>query len=317
MNALATYVEEGVGAARHPLLDQVGNTPLLPLQAIGKDLPPAVRLRGKAEFRNPTGSVKDRPAAGILTAALADGAFDGGRALLDSTSGNMGIAYAAFGAGLGIPVHLAVPANASPARLATMRAFGAELTLTDPLEGSDGARVAAAGMAAAEGDRYYFANQYSNPNNWRAHYRTTGPELVAGTGGRLTHVVAGMGTSGTLMGIGRYLADQGLSVERVAVQPDGPLHGLEGLKHYPSTPTPPIYDPSLVDRIETVATEDAYRMTRRLAREEGLLVGVSAGAAALAGLRLASELAQGDVVVILPDHGDRYLDEPFWQGERP
>lgn len=314
MNAITFSTQEHLNTLNHPLLDQVGNTPLLPLRRIGADLPAAVRLWGKAEFRNPTGSVKDRPAAAILTAALTAGELEDGRALLDSTSGNMGIAYAAFGAALGVPVHLAVPSNASAARLSMLRALGAVLTLTDPLEGSDGARVIATEMAERDGgQRYFFADQYSNPNNWRAHYRTTGPELVEQTDGQLTHVVAGMGTSGTLVGVGRFLADQELLVEHVAVQPAGPLHGLEGLKHYDSSPVPDIFDRSLVDRTLRIATEDAYQMTRRLAREEGLLVGVSSGAAALAGLRLSGELKAGDVVVILPDHGDRYLDAPFWQ----
>ncbi|MGA9533711.1 MAG: pyridoxal-phosphate dependent enzyme, partial [Anaerolineales bacterium] len=233
MNAITFSTPEHLNTLNHPLLDQVGNTPLLPLRRIGADLPAAVRLWGKAEFRNPTGSVKDRPAAAILTAALTAGELEDGRTLLDSTSGNMGIAYAAFGAVLGVPVHLAVPSNASAARLSMLRALGAVLTLTDPLEGSDGARVIATEMAERDGgQRYFFADQYSNPNNWRAHYRTTGPELVEQTDGQLTHVVAGMGTSGTLVGVGRFLADQELPVERVAVQPAGPLHGLEGLKHY-------------------------------------------------------------------------------------
>jgi cysteine synthase B len=317
MNAIAQTALEHATTIRHPLLAQVGGTPLLPLRRIGADLPAGVRLWGKAEFRNPTGSVKDRPAAAILTAALEAGQLDGGRILLDSTSGNMGIAYATFGAALGVPVHLAVPSNASAARLTMLRALGVELTLTDPLEGSDGARDVAAAIAAENPDRYYFADQYSNPNNWRAHYHTTGPELVEGSGGQLTHVVAGLGTSGTMVGVGRYLADHELPVERVAVQPEGPLHGLEGLKHYNSSPVPDIFDRSVVDRTLPIATEDAYKMTRRLARQEGLLVGVSSGAAALAGLLVARQLERGDVIVVLPDHGDRYLDAPFWQAQAP
>lgn len=299
-----------------PLLDQIGDTPMLPLDFVADGLPAGVRLSAKAEWLNPTGSVKDRPAASILLQAIERGQVGPDRPLLDSTSGNMGIAYAAFGAALGVGVHLAVPENASQARLNLLRALGANLTTTDPLEGSDGARAVAAEMNRAEPDRYYYADQYSNPANWRAHYETTGPEILRDSHGQLSHLVAGLGTSGTIVGTGKYLREQLPQVQIVAVQPDGPLHGLEGLKHYPSSPIPEIYQQELIDRTFEIGTEQAYQATRRLARSAGMLVGVSAGAALVAALRLAKELEEGHIVVIFPDTGTRYLDEPFWSAHR-
>ncbi len=224
----------------------------------------------------------------------------------------MGIAYATLAPAFGLRVHLAVPSNAGAARLAILRALGAELILTDPLEGSDGARVVAAGMAADEPERFFYADQYANPANWQAHYRTTGPEIMAQTQGAVTHFVSGLGTTGTLTGTGRYLRQHAPHSRLVAVQPDGPLHGIEGLKHLPTSEVPPIFDAGLPDRTIPVATELAYAMTRRLAREEGLLVGISAGAAMAAAMELAGEMTRGVIVVVLPDSGTRYLDEPFW-----
>ncbi|MFP3854063.1 MAG: PLP-dependent cysteine synthase family protein [Anaerolineales bacterium] len=299
--------------ASHPLLAQVGNTPLLPLERITASLPTQVRLLAKAEWLNPTGSVKDRPAANILKTALERGEFDKGQALLDSSSGNMGIAYATFGAALGIEVHLAVPANATQARLSTLKALGVHLTLTDPTEGTDGAREVAIEMAQQEPDRFYFADQYSNIANVQAHYETTGPEIHRQSRGRITHFVAGLGTSGTLVGTGHYLRQHAPAAQLVAVQPDGPLHGLEGLKHYQSAHVPEIFEADLPDRIIEVSTERAYEMTRRLAREEGMLVGVSAGAAVAAAINLGQELEEAEIVVLLPDTGSRYLGEPFWE----
>lgn len=305
--------ESSPATGDRPLLEQVGNTPLLPLRWMASDLPAGVRLLAKAEWLNPTGSVKDRPAANILQQATERGAFSNGTVLLDSSSGNMGIAYASFGAALGIKVHLAVPENASQARLRTLRALGAQLTLTDPLEGSDGAREVAAEMAQKHPERYYYADQYNNEANWQAHYLSTGPEILKQTQGEITHLVAGLGTSGTLMGTGRYLSKHVPGVEIIAVQPDSPLHGLEGLKHLPSAPVPEIYDAQEVDRTINIDTETAYELTRRLAREEGMLVGVSAGAALAAARRLAAKLEHGTIVVIFPDTGARYLGEPFWE----
>jgi cysteine synthase B len=295
------------------LLAEVGHTPLIPLRRVTEGLPPAVRVLAKAEWFNPGGSVKDRPARAIIEAALQSGQLAPGRILLDSTSGNMGIAYATLASALGIKVHLAVPSNAGAPRLNSLRALGAQLTLTEPLEGSDGARVVAAQMAHASPERYFYADQYDNPANWRAHFQTTGPEIVAQTQGSLSHVVAGLGTTGTLTGLGRYLRLHLPAVELVAVQPDGPLHGIEGLKHLASSDVPGIYDPSVPHRHMAVSTEAAYDMTRRLAREEGLLVGISSGAAAAAACQLASQLTQGVIVVIFPDSGVKYLDELFWE----
>jgi cysteine synthase B len=304
---------ESPAVARIGLLAEVGNTPLIPLNMVTEGLPPGVRLLAKTEWFNPGGSVKDRPARAIIETALSSGKLADGRVLLDSTSGNMGIAYATLASSLGIRVHLAIPANAGAPRLNSLRALGAELTLTDPLEGSDGARHVAAQMANAEPDRFFYADQYNNPANWRAHYQTTGPEIVAQTHGTLTHFLAGLGTTGTLTGVGRYLRQQVSSVELVAIQPDGPLHGIEGLKHLPSSDVPPIYDPGLPNRQVSVSTESAYDMTRRLAREEGLLVGISSGAAAAAALELAQGLTKATIVVVFPDSGTKYLQEPFWE----
>ena len=294
----------------------VGNTPLLPLRRLTAGLFPAVKVFAKAEWFNPSGSVKDRPALSILRNALAQGELGPGKRLLDSTSGNMGIAYATLGAAFGVPVTLALPANASPERIAILRALGAELVLTDPLEGSDGAIQIARQMAEEQPKRYYYANQYNNPANWQAHYDSTGPEIVQQTGGCITHFVAGLGTSGTLTGAGRYLRQYNPEIQIIATQPDNPFHGLEGLKHMPTAIRPAIYDPSLPDRTLEISTEEAYEMVRRLARQEGLFVGISSGAAAVAALRVASELEQGVVVAIFPDAGFKYLsDKALWEGK--
>lgn len=297
-----------------PALERVGGTPLIRLHRVTRDLPETVEVLGKAEWHNPSGSVKDRAAAWILREALAQGHLDPPRTLLDSTSGNMGIAYATLCAPLGIPVHLAVPANASRERLAVLRALGAELTLTDPTEGSDGAREVAAQIYARSPDRYFYPDQYSHPANWRAHFESTGPEIVEQTAGRVTHVVAGLGTTGTIVGTGRYLRQAAPQVQVIAVQPATPLHGLEGLKHLASSVRPPIYDPAAHDSVVAVETEAAYAMARRLAREEGLLVGVSAAAAAVAALDVARDLMEAVIVVVFPDSGLKYLTEPFWRG---
>lgn len=302
----------------HPLpglASLVGNTPLLPLRKLGRDFPPGVRLFAKAEWFNPSGSIKDRPAANIIRTALEQGLLDN-RRLLDSTSGNMGIAYATFCAGLGIPVTLTLPANASSERIKILRLLGAELVLTDPTEGSEGAMQVARRMASEHPERYFYANQYANPANWQAHYLSTGPEIVQQTGGTLTHFIAGLGTTGTVVGVGRYLRAYNPEIEIVGVEPDSPFHGLEGLKHLESVSPPEIYDPSLPNRVLQVDTESAYTMVRRLGCEEGLLVGISSGAAAAAGLRLAGEIDKGIVVIIFPDAGYKYLSEPFWEASQ-
>ena len=304
-------LESGADLTAH-----VGNTPLLPLRRLGRDLSPRVRIFGKAEWFNPGGSVKDRPALNIIRAALANGNLGNGKRLLDSTSGNMGISYATFGATLGIPVTLAVPASASSERISILRALGAELILTDPTEGSDGAILTARQLAAEQPEVYWYANQYNNDANWQAHYKSTGPEILRQTDERLTHFVAGLGTSGTLIGTGRYLREQLPHVKIIAFQPDASFHGLEGLKHMPSAIRPGIYDPSFADETRAVRTEDAHEMVLRLAREEGLFVGISSGAAAVAALRLAEELEEGIVVTLFPDAGYKYLsDRSLWEGK--
>ncbi len=298
------------------LVHRVGNTPLLPLRRLTRDLSPRTRVFAKAEWFNPGGSVKDRPALNIIQTALADGSLQGGKRLLDSTSGNMGIAYATFGAALGIPVTIVIPANASPERIAILKALGAELILTDPLEGSDGAILKARELAAQSPERYWYADQYNNPANWQAHYLSTAPEILAQTNGQITHFVAGLGTSGTLTGVGRYLREHLPQVKLIAVQPDAPFHGLEGLKHMPTAIKPGIYDESLADEQLEVQTEAAHEMVKRLAREEGLFVGISSGAAAVAALRVARNLEQGVVVTVFPDAGYKYLsDASLWGGK--
>ena len=293
----------------------VGNTPMLVMRRVVAGLPGSVRVYAKAEWFNPGGSIKDRPAFNILRTALASGELVPGKRLLDSTSGNTGIAYTTFGAAMGVLVTLVMPANASAERISILRALGAELVLSDPLEGSDGAIRVARQMAAGRPDLYFYANQYDNPANWQEHYYTTGPEILQQTSGRITHLVAGLGTSGTLTGAGRYLREYKPELTLVAVQPNGPFHGLEGLKYMPSAIQPGIFDPALPDRTLEVTTEEAHEMVRRLAREEGLFVGVSAGAVAVAALRVARELDEGVVVTVFPDAGYKYLsDKALWQG---
>jgi S-sulfo-L-cysteine synthase (O-acetyl-L-serine-dependent) len=296
------------------LTAHVGNTPLLLLRRIGRKLSPQVKIFAKAEWFNPGGSVKDRPALNIIRTALANGHLGNGKRLLDSTSGNMGISYTTFGATLGIPITLAVPGSASSERIAILRTLGAELILTDPTEGSDGAILTARQLAAEKPDVYWYANQYNNDANWQAHYKSTGPEILRQTDERVTHFVAGLGTSGTLIGTGRYLREHLPHVKIIGFQPDASFHGLEGLKHMPTAIKPGIYDPSFADETREVRTEDAHDMVLRLAREEGLFVGISSGAAAVAALRVAEELEAGIVVTLFPDAGYKYLsDKSLWE----
>ncbi len=297
------------------LESRVGNTPLIRIRRLAADLSPGVRVFAKAEWFNPSGSIKDRPALSIIRNALEQGQLAGGRRLLDSTSGNMGIAYATFGAALGVSVTLCVPANASPERIMILRALGAELVLTDPTTGSDGAIVEARRLAREHPDQYWYANQYDNPANWQAHYLTTGPEILAQTNGEISHLVAGLGTSGTMMGTGRYLREHLPGVKIVGMQPDAAFHGLEGLKHMPTAIRPGIYDAAFADENVEVRTEDAHEMVRALARNEGLFVGISSGAAMVAALRIASPLRDGTIVTIFPDAGYKYLsDHALWEG---
>ncbi|MEN8171611.1 MAG: cysteine synthase family protein [Chloroflexota bacterium] len=308
-NSKVIYSAQGIEAA-------VGNTPLLPLRRVVSGISPDVQVYAKAEWFNPGGSVKARPALHIIRAALAEGQLRDGVRLLDSTSGNMGIAYATFGAAMGFQVTLTMPANVSSERVRILKALGAELVLTDALEGSDGAMRKAQALALENPDRYFYACQYNNPANWQAHYTGTGPEIVTQTDGQITHFVAGLGTSGTLMGTGRYLQEYNPVVQVIAMQPDAAFHGIEGLKHIPTSSKPGIYNPSLADDTVSVVTEDAYQMVGRLAREEGIFVGISSGAAAAAALEIADQLDEGVVVTLFPDAGYKYLsDENLWENQ--
>ncbi len=300
----------GASESSMSIVDLVGETALVRLRRIERDVP-GVELYAKAEWQNPGGSVKDRPALRMVQEGIASGALVPGRTILDATSGNTGIAYAMIGASLGYRVTLCVPENVTPERKRILRAYGAELIFTNPLEGSDGAIRTAQQMNDASPERYFYADQYNNPFNWQAHYDTTGPEIIAQAGARLTHFVAGLGTSGTFMGTGRRLREFNPKIVLASVQPDSPLHGLEGLKHMESAIVPGIYDASLADEDVRVGTEEAYEMTRRLAQEEGLLVGISSGANLAGALKVARSGAV--VVVVFCDGGERYLSERFWE----
>jgi S-sulfo-L-cysteine synthase (O-acetyl-L-serine-dependent) len=300
-----------VAAPVGPLFDLVGRTPLIRLHRIERDRP-GIELYAKAEFANPGGSVKDRPARRMLLEGLSSGALSAGKVLLDATSGNTGIAYAMFGAAMGVSVLLCVPENVTAERKRMLRAYGAELVLTSPLEGSDGAIREARRLYQSDPERYFYPDQYNNPLNWRAHYETTAPEILEQTAGRVTHFVAGLGTSGTFVGIGRRLREAAPQVVLASLQPAGPLHGIEGLKHMETAIVPGIYDAGLADQDLRIDTESAIAMTRRLAREEGLLVGISSGANVAAALSVAE--APAVVVTILCDGGERYLSDPMWEG---
>jgi cysteine synthase B len=292
------------------IVDLVGDTPLIRLRRIERDLP-GVELYAKAEWKNPGGSVKDRPALRMVQEGIRSGQLTPDKVILDATSGNTGIAYAMIGAAMGFKVTLCVPENVTPERKRILRAYGAELIFTTPLEGSDGAIRMAQQMNAQSPERFFYADQYNNDYNWRSHYDTTGPEIIQQIGPRMTHFVAGLGTSGTFMGTGRSLREFNPDIVLASVQPDSPLHGLEGLKHMESAIVPGIYDPALADVDVRVGTEEAYDMTRRLAQEEGLLVGISSGANLAGALKVAS--SNSIVVVVFCDGGERYLSERFWE----
>ncbi|MDQ7030927.1 MAG: PLP-dependent cysteine synthase family protein [Ardenticatenia bacterium] len=289
------------------LLERVGNTPLLRLHRLADDVPQGVEVYAKAEWFNPGGSVKDRPALRIIEAAEEAGLLTPDKIIIDSTSGNTGIAYAWIGALKGYRVTLVMPENVSEERKRILRAYGAELIFSDPLEGSDGALRLVREIVAREPDWYFYADQYNNPENWRAHFHTTGPEIWAQTQGRITHLVAGVGTSGTLMGTGRFLRRVNPDITVVAVEPEDELAIIEGLKHMETAIVPGIYEPALVDQTVHISPEAAYHMTCRLAREEGWFVGFSAGAAMHVALEVARTLREGVVVAILPDGGAKYL----------
>jgi cysteine synthase B len=300
------------------LFDRIGNTPLLRLDGLVAH--PGIQVLGKAEWANPGGSVKDRAASAIVSDAIRQGQLTpgspNGKSLLDATSGNTGIAYAMLGAALGFPVTLCVPSNVSPERKNILAAYGANVLWTDPADGSDGAIRMARKLIAEHPENYFYADQYGNDNNWRAHYYSTANEIWQQTGGQITHFVAGLGTSGTFMGTTRRLRELNPKIQCISMQPDSPFNGLEGLKHMATAIVPPIYDPTLADRNIDMPTERAYAMCKRLARTQGLLVGISAGAAVAAARDIAEEEAHAGreavIVTVLPDSADKYLSDRFW-----
>src|SRR5262245_34409920 len=295
---------------RPSLVDWVGRTPLVRLPRFEPRA--GVEIYAKLEMKNPGGSVKDRAALAMVLDGERTGALGHGKILLDATSGNTGIAYAMLGAARGHHVRLCVPSNVTPERKRLLQIYGADLILTDPMEGSDGAIRQARAIFERDPQRYFYPDQYSNQANWKAHFNSTGVEILEQTEGRVTHLVAGLGTSGTFVGTGRRLKQDRPGVTLVSVQPDSPFHGLEGLKHMASAIVPAIYDPTLADIDARVPTDEAHALTRRLAHEEGLFVGPSSGAALLAALQVAGDLKSGVIVVIFPDGGDRYLSDQLW-----
>jgi cysteine synthase B len=301
----------------HSLIERIGNTPLLRLDALTRDLP-GVALLGKAEWYNPGGSVKDRAAANIVSEARRRGQLRPGQILLDSTSGNTGIAYAMLGAAEGFPVTLCMPQNVSRERKQILQGYGANILYTDPADGSDGAIRLARELAAKHPDQYFYADQYSNEANWKAHYQGTANEIWQQTQGRITHFVAMLGTSGTFVGTTRRLKELNPAIQCISLQPDSSFHGIEGAKHMASAIVPKIYDPQLADRNLEVSTEDAYAMARNLSRNAGLLVGISSAAAVVGSLKIARDLQpqrkgqQSVIVTILCDSGEKYLSERFW-----
>jgi S-sulfo-L-cysteine synthase (O-acetyl-L-serine-dependent) len=306
---MITRIKNRVGSR---VTDLVGGTPLLELSSISREAP-GVSIYGKAEWYNPGGSVKDRPALWMIRDGEKTGALAPGKVILDATSGNTGIAYAWIGAALGYRVKLCMPRNASEERKKILRAYGVDITLTDPGEGSDGAIREARRLYAEEPEKYFYPDQYSNPANPRSHYESTAPEIWEQTAGEVTHFVAGLGTSGTFVGTGTRLKEYNPQVRVVSFEPESAFHGLEGMKHMASAIVPEIYDPTVADENLGASTEEAYDMVKRLAREEGILVGISAGAAVATSLKVARELESGTVVTILCDSADKYLSEGFWE----
>jgi S-sulfo-L-cysteine synthase (O-acetyl-L-serine-dependent) len=311
MPSLTRAVVVASNSAPASLLDLIGNTPLIKLANLVEN--PHVEIYGKAEWANPGGSVKDRPALYMILEGERSGALTRDKTIIDSTSGNTGIAYAMIAAARGYRVKLCLPKNASEERKRILEAYGVELVLTDPLAGSDGAILAVREIVAADPDKYFYPDQYNNPANWRAHYETTGVEIFEQTGGRVTHFVAGLGTSGTFVGAGRRLRELKPEVKLISMQPDSPFHGLEGLKHMDTAIVPGIYDPAIADEEVEVGTEEAHAMVKRLARREGWFVGVSSGANVVAAMRVAERIDQGLIVTVLCDDASKYLSEKFWE----
>ncbi|HEX2490212.1 MAG TPA: cysteine synthase family protein [Blastocatellia bacterium] len=313
MPSLTRAVVVASNSAPASLLDLIGNTPLIKLANLVGN--PRVEIYGKAEWANPGGSVKDRPALNMILEGERSGALTRDKTIIDATSGNTGIAYAMIAAARGYRVKLCLPKNASEERKRILEAYGVELVLTDPLAGSDGAILAVREIVAADPDKYFYPDQYNNPANWRAHYETTGVEIFEQTGGRITHFVAGLGTSGTFVGAGRRLRELKPEVKLISMQPDSPFHGLEGLKHMETAIVPGIYEPSLADEEVEVGTEEAHAMVKRLARREGWFVGISSAANVVAAMRVAERIDEGVLVTILADDASKYLSEKFWDEE--
>lgn len=294
------------------VVDLVGNTPLVRLHSVTSDLNAGVEVWAKLEGCNPGGSVKDRPALNMIRSGIESGALTPEKTIIDATSGNTGLAYAMIGTALGYKVCLCVPSNVTPERLKILNAFGVEVVPTDPAHATDGAILKAREIYASDPDRYFYPDQYENEANWKAHYNSTGIEVWEQTEGRVTHFLAGLGTTGTMMGTGRRLREYNPDIVLISGQPDSPFHGLEGWKHMETAMVPGIYDPALCDRNIEIKTENAQEMVMRLAREEGMMVSPSSGASCVGALQVASELESGCVVAIFPDDATKYLSENFW-----
>ena len=317
MSALRNIIDYATPQTEASLLEeQIGNTPLIGFKRVTAHLPNNVKIYAKAEWHNPGGSVKDRAANEIVKQAFADGRLGNGKILMDSTSGNTGIAYAMLGAAKGFGVKLFLPESASPERIAILKAYGVDLEFTDAMDGSDGAILAVRELAERDPDTYFYADQYNNPANWQAHYKTTGVEIWEQTHGTVTHFVAGLGTSGTLTGTGRRLKEYNSDIQIISAQPGVAFHGIEGWKHMETAIKPGIYNENLADDDLGITTEASYDMARQLAREEGYLIGPSGAAAMVAALKVAEDVAErgeaGTIVTLFPDNAYKYLNAPFW-----
>ncbi|MBI2620336.1 MAG: cysteine synthase family protein [Ignavibacteriales bacterium] len=314
MNGFVKEEERISADRRNSILGKIGGTPLLRLKnSAAAKTRTGVEIYAKAEWFNPSGSVKDRPALNMIQEAEKSGALTKGKTIIDATSGNTGIAYAMIGAVLGYRVRVVLPANAGPERKQILAAYRADVILTDPLEGTDGAQRRVKEVVRENPEAYFTPDQYNNPANWQAHYFTTAPEIYSQTNGRISHFVAGLGTTGTFVGICQRLKQFNPSIQCISFQPDSPLHGLEGLKHLPTASVPGIYDDTLADENLHVSTDRAYQLMRRLATEEGLLVGPSSAAALCATLDVAEQLTEGVIVTVFPDDGTKYLSHRYWE----
>ena len=293
------------------LLEQIGETPILSLPEF-EGVPPRVHILAKAEWHNPGGSVKDRSALNMIREGESSGGLEPGKTIIDATSGNTGIAYAMIGAAFGYRVRLAVPANVTSERKRLLSVLGADVTYTDPLEGTDGAQRFVKKVVSEHPEEYFYPDQYNNPANWQAHYKTTAVEIIRQTRGTITHFVGGIGTSGTFIGVSRRLKEFNPLIRCISLQPDAPLHGIEGLKHLQTAMVPGIYDANVADVHLEISTESTYELARHMAKKHGMLIGISSAAALVASIQVAKELESGVVVTVFPDHGSRYLSERFW-----